>query len=78
MDTKHFKVQEHILPAQHVREYPRATAEGHAAPVHLAIKHYIPLENATPKPGDVTIIAMGGNGFPKVSTRRGDIFLKSK
>ena len=66
MSTTLFRVQEHILPAQHVREYVRATADGPDTAVHLVLKQYTPLGNLTPTTGDVTIIAAPGNSFPKV------------
>ena len=68
MSNTLFRVQEHVLPTQHVREYVRATAEGPDVAVYLVLKHYTPLKNLSPKEGDVTIIAAPGNSFPKVST----------
>ena len=67
MSTTLFRVQEHVLPTQHVREYVRATAEGPDTAVHLVLKQYTPLQNLSPGPADVTIIAAPGNSFPKVS-----------
>jgi hypothetical protein len=61
-----FRVKDHIVPSQHIREYPRATAGEQEDVLHLAVKQYIPLENLEPNPGDVTIIAAHANGFPKV------------
>ncbi|KAL2004065.1 hypothetical protein VTN02DRAFT_570 [Thermoascus thermophilus] len=60
-----FRVVEHTVPCQHIREYPHATADSQEATLHLAVKQYIPLDNPDPKPGDVTIIGAHANGFPK-------------
>lgn len=65
MSNPHFAVEEHILDGQHIREYPRATIHPDA-PIKLAVKKYIPLNNPIPQPGDVTIIGSHGAGFPKV------------
>lgn len=61
-----FEIKEHTLECQHIREYPRATANSQEEVLHLAIKQYIPLDNPNPKEGDVTIIGAHANGFPKV------------
>jgi len=60
-----FRVIEHVLPCQHIREYPRATAFSQEEVLHLSLKQYIPLDNPTPQPGDITIIGSAANGFPK-------------
>ena len=61
-----FKVEEHTITTSHIREYPRATASGQDEDLKLAIKHYTPVDNQSPKSGDVTIIGGHANGFPKV------------
>lgn len=60
-----FHIKEHTLECQHVREYPRATANSQDDELYLAIKQYTPKDNPNPQPGDVTIIATHANGFPK-------------
>jgi hypothetical protein len=60
-----FHITEHVIDGQYIREYPRATATPDAS-LKLCIKQYTPLDNPNPKPGDVTIIATHGTGFPKV------------
>ncbi|CRG84887.1 hypothetical protein PISL3812_02065 [Talaromyces islandicus] len=60
-----FRIVEHVVPGQYIREYPRATSTSQEETLHLAVKQYIPLDNPNPKPGDVTIIAAHANGFPK-------------
>ncbi|KAJ5138663.1 uncharacterized protein N7515_003511 [Penicillium bovifimosum] len=60
-----FRIVEHIVPAQHIREYPGATANDQEEALNLAVKQYIPLDNPNPQPGDVTILAAHANGFPK-------------
>jgi hypothetical protein len=66
MSAHLFLVEDHVVPCQHIREYPRATAGEQEAVLHLAAKQYIPLDNLQPKPGDVTVIGAHANGFPKV------------
>jgi hypothetical protein len=63
-----FRVVEHVVPSQHIREYPAATAHAQEDVLNLAVKQYIPLDNPNPQPGDVTILAAHANGFPKVCT----------
>ncbi|KAK8240541.1 Alpha/beta hydrolase family-domain-containing protein [Phyllosticta capitalensis] len=65
MSSYPFKIKEHIVPCQHIRGYARATAHEQEEELHLAVKQYIPLDNPTPKKGDVTIIGTHANGFPK-------------
>ncbi|KAK4209781.1 alpha/beta-hydrolase [Rhypophila decipiens] len=60
-----FHIKEHTVEAQHIREYPRATANSQEEVLHLALKQYIPKNNPTPQPGDVTILASHANGFVK-------------
>ena len=62
---KGFKVVEHEVPAQHIREYAQATANSQDDVLHISAKQYIPLNNPNPRPGDVTIIATHANAFPK-------------
>jgi hypothetical protein len=62
-----FHVKEHTVEAQHIREYPKATAHSQDEVLHLAVKQYIPKSNPDPQPGDVTVIGAHANGFPKVS-----------
>lgn len=60
-----FRTIEHKVPAQHIREYPNATANSQEEVLYLSVKQYIPLDNPRPRPGDVTILAAHANGFPK-------------
>lgn len=64
-DSFPFHVREHLIPSQHVREYARATAHSQEDVLYLAIKQYVPKDNPSPQPGDVTIIGAHANGFPK-------------
>ncbi|KAJ5665947.1 uncharacterized protein N7477_008395 [Penicillium maclennaniae] len=61
-----FRIVNHVVECQHIREYPGATANEQEEPLKLAVKQYIPLNNPSPQPGDVTILAAHANGFPKV------------
>lgn len=63
-----FDIKEHVVDAQHIREYPRATANSQEDVLQLAVKQYIPKDNPNPKPGDITIIASHANGFVKVNS----------
>ncbi|KAJ5086620.1 hypothetical protein NUU61_007927 [Penicillium alfredii] len=65
MSQSPFRIVQHVVPCQHIREYPAATANEQEEPLHLAVKQYIPLDNPDPQPGDVTILAAHANGFPK-------------
>ncbi|KAL3480599.1 Alpha/beta hydrolase family-domain-containing protein [Aspergillus californicus] len=60
-----FRVVEHVVPCEHIREYPGATANEQEDVLNLAVKQYIPLDNPNPQPGDVTVLAAHANGFPK-------------
>lgn len=66
MSSSPFRIVEHVVEGQHLREYPAATANAQEEPLHLAVKQYIPLDNPDPQPGDVTILATHANAFPKV------------
>jgi hypothetical protein len=65
-----FEIKEHKVEAQHIREYPNATAHSQEEVLYLSVKQYIPKNNPSPNPGDVTIIASHANGFVKVSSPR--------
>ncbi|OJJ51739.1 hypothetical protein ASPZODRAFT_127864 [Penicilliopsis zonata CBS 506.65] len=60
-----FQITEHVLPCQHIREYPRATATSQDETLHLAVKQYRPRDNLDPRPGDISIIGAAANGFSK-------------
>lgn len=70
MSPSPFIITEHFVDCQHVREYARATATERDVALTLAVKQYVPLDNLKPQPGDVTIIATHGSGFPKVMQPR--------
>ncbi|KAL3449708.1 Alpha/beta hydrolase family-domain-containing protein [Aspergillus insuetus] len=67
MASAKFKVIEHTIPCQSIREYHRAVKPNTPpSALRLAIKQYIPLrKSTTPSPDDVTIIAGHANGIPK-------------
>ncbi|OKO99013.1 hypothetical protein PENSUB_8930 [Penicillium subrubescens] len=61
-----FKIVEHTLPGQHIREHPHALSGRQEGVVQLAIKQYIPLDQPTPVPDNaVTVIGVHGNGSLK-------------
>lgn len=62
----HFRVIEHTISAQNIRERPGAVKAGHEHELRLAVKQYVPIDNPSPQEGDVTIIGTHANGFPKV------------
>ncbi|KAJ6028165.1 hypothetical protein N7540_003741 [Penicillium herquei] len=64
MPSSKFQVIEHSIPCQSIREYHRAGKRDNPL-LQLAIKQYVPLNNTTPSPDDVTIIAGHANGIPK-------------
>ncbi|CAI7637249.1 unnamed protein product [Penicillium viridicatum] len=59
-----FHITDHVIKGQYIREYPRATATPDVS-LKLCIKQYTPVDNPNPQPGDVTIVAAHGTGFPK-------------
>lgn len=65
MSSKYFRKTRHVLPCQHIRGYAHSTADEQEGVLHMAINQYTPLDNASPQPGDVTIIAAHANGVPK-------------
>jgi hypothetical protein len=61
-----FTVIEHVMPGQHIREYPHSIKGKQETPLQLAIEQYIPLDRPTPIPDNaITIIGSPGNGSPK-------------
>lgn len=60
-----FKIIEHRVPCGYVRDFPGAVAADDSALLHLAVKQYVPVDNPSPQPGDVTIIGAHANAFPK-------------
>lgn len=64
MSSSLFKVIEHIVPTQHIREYPRALRKPDGE-LKLVVNEYRPLDNLDAALGSVTIIAAPANGFPK-------------
>ena len=64
MSTAYFQVTEHVIPCQHIREYPHAI-KADSAVLMLAIKEYQPLDNVEADPGSLTIVALHANGIPK-------------
>ena len=65
MSSSIFKVQEHTVPCQYIREYPGATLESQEDDLLLHVKQYIPLDPSHSQPGAITIIGAHANGFPK-------------
>ncbi|KAJ6045089.1 uncharacterized protein N7446_003291 [Penicillium canescens] len=65
LTTDVFRVIEHVVPCQHISEYPGAKANGQANDLKLAVKQYIPIDNPDPQTGDVTILAAHANGLTK-------------
>lgn len=61
-----FRVQDHVLDASYIREYPRALADEEETDLKVSVKQYTPLDNSSPRTGDITIIGGHANGFPKV------------
>lgn len=75
-----FHVVEHIVPAQHIRDFPRAVLQAEETVLHLHVKQYIPIDNPNPEAGDITIIGAHANGFPKelYEPLWEDLYLKAK
>ena len=74
MGPFYFHVKEHILPCQHIREYPGATLNDQEDILKLHVKQYKPKDPSQDQPGAVTIIGAHANAFPKVRERHRDSF----
>ena len=66
MSTSLFTVQEHIISAQHIREYPGATSGSQEEELKLHVKQYTPLDTVNVSTDAITFIAAHANGFVKV------------
>ena len=66
MSDEFFRVIEHIVPCQHVREYLGAIKSQKDDALHLAVKQYIPRGPPLDDARGVTIIGAHANGFLKV------------
>ena len=66
MSSDTFRIVEHVVPCQHIREYPGATSTDQEDTLFLAVKQYIPVDNPNPRPGDITVIGTHANAFGKV------------
>ena len=63
-----FRTVDHVIPGQHIREYPNGTKHNQEDILQLSIRQYVPLHVPKPLPkNSITIIGVHGNGFPKVS-----------
>ena len=72
-----FNVIEHSLPGQHIRESPKGTKHHQEDTLQFCIKQYIPASSLQAETGTgLTIIGVGGNGFPKVQSRTPAAFLR--
>ncbi|KAJ5979562.1 toxin biosynthesis protein [Penicillium waksmanii] len=61
-----FKIVEHTIAGQHIREHPHSVRGRQEDVLQLAIKQYIPLGDAHSIPDNaVTVIGVHGNGTPK-------------
>lgn len=78
MSSAYFKVFEHTIPCQHLREYPRSTKTRQEDVLQLAIKQYQPLHNDGSLGNAVTIIATHANGFTKVEEYFFSIFHQNR
>lgn len=65
MPSSVFKIVEHVVECQHIREYYGGIRSG-ASSLSLCVKEYIPSDNIEAVDGSITIIATHANGFPKV------------
>ena len=65
MSPSVFRVQEHTIPCQYIREYPGATLDNQEDDLLLHVKQYIPLDQSNSQASAITIIGAHANGFPK-------------
>lgn len=61
------KVETFAVPCQHIREYPYEKSDQVWRELSLSVKRYVPSRRPHLAKKRVTVIAAGGNGFPKVS-----------
>ncbi|KAL4923432.1 Alpha/beta hydrolase family-domain-containing protein [Aspergillus undulatus] len=61
----HFRIIEHTIRCQNIRERLGAVKPGHENDLRLAVKQYIPKDNTTSRYGNITIIGAHANAFPK-------------
>ena len=62
-----FTVIEHVVPGQHIREYPGATRHSQEDILKIHVKQYVPANAPDSIPTNaLTIIGAHGIGFPKV------------
>ena len=71
-----FRVQEHIIPCQHIRQNDGQSTRDQKTP-RLSVKQYSPTNNLSPAAGDITIIAAHGNGLVKVYQDASPVFSHS-
>ncbi|KAJ8068194.1 hypothetical protein OCU04_003764 [Sclerotinia nivalis] len=61
-----FKTIEHVIPGQHIREYPNGTKHQQEDILQLSIEQYIPINSPSPiSDNSITVIGVHGSGFPK-------------
>ena len=65
MSASLFRVQEHVIPTQYIREYPAATAKDQEDELQLCVKQYTPLRRVASTRQPITIIGAHANAFPK-------------
>ena len=70
MSTLNFRIKEHTVEGQYIREYRRALLESPEDTLYLSVKQYTPLDGSHRRPGAVTIIGAHANAFPKVRLTR--------
>ena len=66
MSTLNFRIKEHTVEGQYIREYRKALLESQEDTLYLSVKQYTPLDGSHRRPGAVTIIGAHANAFPKV------------
>ncbi|KAJ5728431.1 hypothetical protein N7493_004761 [Penicillium malachiteum] len=63
---ENFRVVQHVIPGQHIREHPYSVRGPQEAKMMLSIKQYIPLNRPEPVPDNaITVIAVPGNTAAK-------------
>ena len=64
MSKESWNVQEHVIPASHIRGFSRGVRDESTAHLRIALKQYTPRYRES-KPGDVTLIMAHGVGSSK-------------
>ena len=67
MDSNKWEIKSHVIPASHIRGYPRGVRDEATARLRLSVNQYIPRRSSPASRNAATIILMHGVGSSKES-----------